>query len=299
MSRRTASGRSKENAFSSDPASAWSWTSTFEVGDVAQALLVSAEVPLLQQSRGTVAFNLEQQRVVTLPLDGRNFVRLLALAPGVTLPPGSAFPRINGGRPRVSEYLYDGISVLQPEPGQPAYYPVIDAIAEFRVETNAYGAEYGRANGGIILVTQKSGANDLHGTLFEFLRNEDLNARNLFASSGVLFRRVPSATAFSRSRFTTLPPGVPFENGAIPRDRFDPVAAEAMQRYPLPNVFVNGSAATANNYRRVGIERIGQDQFDTRLDHLFSVRGTAFSDGTRIFGTTPTRSPHCLTAAAR
>ncbi len=150
-------------------------------------------MPLLQQSRGTVAFTLEQERVVTLPLDGRNFVPLLALAPGVTLPPGSAFPRINGGRPRVSEYLYDGISVLQPEPGQPAYYPVIDAIAEFRVETNAYGAEYGRANGGIILVTQKSGTNDLHGTLFEFLRNEDLNARNLFASSA----RNPGSVAIS------------------------------------------------------------------------------------------------------
>ena len=66
--------------------------------------------------------------MVTLPLDGRNFVPLIALAPGVNLPPGNLLPRINGSRPRVSEYIYDGISVLQPEPGQVAFYPIVDAI---------------------------------------------------------------------------------------------------------------------------------------------------------------------------
>jgi hypothetical protein len=75
----------------------------------------------------------------------------------VSLPPGSLRPRINGSRPRVSEYIYDGISVLQPEPGQVAYYPIVDAIEEFRVETNSYSAEYGRSNGGVVMVSQKSG----------------------------------------------------------------------------------------------------------------------------------------------
>ena len=91
---------------------------------------------------------MEQRKVVTLPLDGRNFIPLIALSPGVMLPPASTLPRINGSRPRVSEYIYDGISVLQPEPGQVAYFPVVDAIEEFRVETNSYSAEYGRSNGG-------------------------------------------------------------------------------------------------------------------------------------------------------
>ena len=133
----------------------------------------------------------EQKKVVTLPLDGRNFIPLLALSPGVALPPGSFFPRVNGSRPRTSEYIYDGIGVLQPEPGQVAFYPIIDAIEEFRVNTNSYSAEYGRSNGGVILVNQKSGTNDYHGSLFEFFRNEKLNARNLFATTGPkpLFRR--------------------------------------------------------------------------------------------------------------
>ena len=65
-----------------------------------------------------------------------------------------------------------------------AYFPVVDAIEEFRVETNSYSAEYGRSNGGVIMVNHKSGSNEFHGTLFEFFRNEALNARNLFATTG-------------------------------------------------------------------------------------------------------------------
>src|SRR6185503_6506271 len=142
-------------------------------------------------SRGTASFVVEQKKVVTLPLDGRNFVPLIALAPGVNLPPGNLLPRFNGSRPRTSEYIYDGISVLQPEPGQVAFFPIVDAIDEFRVETNSPSAEYGRSNGGVIMVNQRSGSNDLHGTLFEFFRNEALNARNLFATTGAKprFRR--------------------------------------------------------------------------------------------------------------
>ena len=155
-----------------------------KLGEASQTVQVTAEAPLLQAAKGSVSFVVDRRRVITLPLDGRNYVPLIALAPGVNLPPCSLLPRINGSRPRVSEYIYDGISVLQPEPGQVAYYPVIDAIDEFRVETNSYSAEYGRSNGGVIMVNQKSGNNQLHGTLFEFFRHEKLNARNLFASSG-------------------------------------------------------------------------------------------------------------------
>jgi len=154
------------------------------VGDARQVVEVTAAAPLLQTGRGTAGVVVGQEQVLNLPLDGRNFIPLIALVPGVSLPPGSLLPRINGSRPRVSEYIYDGISVLQPEPGQVAYYPIVDAIEEFRVETNSFSAEYGRSNGGVIMVSQKSGANRLHGTLFEFFRNEKLNARNLFAAPG-------------------------------------------------------------------------------------------------------------------
>ena len=157
---------------------------TMTVGNIAQAVEVHDAAPALQSARGTVSFTVEQEKVVTLPLDGRNFIPLIALSPGVMLPPQSTLPRINGSRPRVSEYIYDGISVLQPEPGQVAYFPVVDAIQEFRVETNSYSAEYGRSNGGVIMVNHKAGSNAFHGSVFEFFRNEGLNARNLFTPTG-------------------------------------------------------------------------------------------------------------------
>ncbi|MBL8178010.1 MAG: TonB-dependent receptor [Bryobacterales bacterium] len=153
------------------------------VGESVQTIEVAATSQLLQSWRGTVGFAIEQWSVPALPLDGRNFVALTALSPGVNLPAGSVLPRINGGRPRVSEYIYDGISVLQPEPGQVAYYPIVDSIEELRIETNGPSAEYGRSNGGIIIVHQKSGSNNLNGTLFGFFRHEALNARNLFATA--------------------------------------------------------------------------------------------------------------------
>ena len=157
---------------------------TMIVGNIAQAVEVHDAAPALQSARGTVSFTVEREKVATLPLDGRNFIPLIALSPGVMLPPQSTLPRINGSRPRTSEYIYDGISVLQPEPGQVAYFPVIDAIQEFRVEANSYSAEYGRSNGGVIMVNHKAGSNAFHGSVFEFLRNEALNARNVLIPRG-------------------------------------------------------------------------------------------------------------------
>ena len=155
------------------------------VGGVNEEVKVSADASLLRTETGSLGQVIPNRRIVDLPLNGRNFFTLITLAPGVAAPPpttaGPSFPRLNGGRPRVNEFLYDGISALQPEPGQVAFSPVIDAIQEFKVETNSPPAEFGRFNGGVINLTTKSGSNELHGTAFEFLRNEALNARNLFA----------------------------------------------------------------------------------------------------------------------
>ena len=156
-----------------------------QLGQPSLTIEVTAAAPLLQTASGDVSLNVDEQKITTLPLDGRNFIPLVTLAPGVALPGGgSLLPRINGSRPRTNEYLYDGISVLQPEPGQVAYYPVIDGMEEFKLNINAYSPEYGRSNGGTVMVIGKSGSNQFHGDLFEFFRNDLLNARNLFAQPG-------------------------------------------------------------------------------------------------------------------
>ena len=286
-----------------------------EVGQPAQSVDVAAEATLLQTASGSVSFNVSGAKIETLPLDGRNFIPLVALSPGVALPGGgSLLPRINGSRPRTNEYMYDGISVLQPEPGQVAFYPIIDAMEEFRLNIDAYSPEYGRSNGGTVMVIGKSGSNDFHGTLFEFIRNEDLNARNYFAQPGPKpeFRRNQygltvggpirkNKTFFfadwqgtrlltGLTRFSTVPtaaqrggvftaavydpttsPRTPFPNNAIPISRFDPIATQILQHYPVPNL-----AGTANNFVRTAVEPDSQDQFDGRVDHVFNAKHRIF-----------------------
>ena len=164
---------------------------TLEVGGLEETVNVTGEPSTLRTESGSLGQVIPNAAIVGLPLNGRSFISLVSLAPGVAAPPGSAFPRINGGRPRVNEYLFDGVSVLQPEPGQVAFTPVVDAIDEFKVETNSPSAEFGRFNGGVVNLTTKSGTNALNGTAFAFTRHESLNARNAFAPSGdkPVFRR--------------------------------------------------------------------------------------------------------------
>src|SRR5947207_8110800 len=152
------------------------------VGEVRERVTVKADAAILRAETASLGTGLQHEQVVQLPLNGRAFITLASLVPGVALPPNSQLPRINGGRPRTNEYVFDGISVLQPEPGQVAYFPVIDAIQEFKIESNSAPAEFGRFNGGVINVTTRSGANAFHGDGFEFLRNEALNGRNYFQS---------------------------------------------------------------------------------------------------------------------
>jgi len=156
-----------------------------------ETVTVTRPAPLLRTGAG-LEQPLTAETIAALPLNGRVVLTLTGLAPGVALPPGSFFPRINGGRPRTNEYLFDGISVLQPEPGQVAFFPIVDSIQEFKIESNSPPAEFGRFNGGVINLTTKAGSNAVRGSGFEFLRNESLNARNYFSSTveeKPLFRR--------------------------------------------------------------------------------------------------------------
>ncbi len=287
---------------------------TLEIGQPTQAVEVTAAAALLQTASGEVSLNVEEKKITTLPLDGRNFIPLVTLSPGVALPNGQLLPRINGSRPRTNEYLYDGISVLQPEPGQVVYYPIVDGMAEFKLNVNAYSPEYGRSNGGTVMVIGKSGGNDFHGSLFEFFRNEALNARNVFAQPGPKpeFRRnqygltvggpvQKNQTFFFAdwqgtrvrtgiTRFSVVPalaqrqgvfaqsifdpatsPRTRFPANTIPASRFEPLATQLLQHYPVPNV------AGANNFVRTATEPDNQDQADFRLDRYFGAKHRVFA----------------------
>ena len=133
----------------------------------------------------------ESQKIVDLPLNGRFFTRLAVLTAG-TLPtaPGARDERTggfssNGVRPYQNNYLLDGIdnnSLSQDLTNEASfvYGPSPDAISEFRVQTNSMSAEFGRSGGAVMNVTIKSGTNQFHGSVFEFLRNSKLDAKNFF-----------------------------------------------------------------------------------------------------------------------
>jgi hypothetical protein len=265
---------------------------TLAVGAASESVDVSAAAPLLQTATGEVSGNIGERTIATLPLDGRNFIPLVTLSPGVALPNGQFLPRINGSRPRTNEYLYDGISVLQPEPGQVVYYPIVDGMEEFKLNVNAYSPEYGRSNGGTVMAIGKSGGNEFHGSVFEFFRNEALNARNLFAQPGrkPAFRRnqyggtVGGPVQKNRTFFfsdwqgTRLRTGVTrfsvvptlADRQGVLTNRLDPIGLQVLAHYPLPNV------VGKNNYVRTGTEPDNQDQADLRVDRYFGDRHRVF-----------------------
>ena len=164
-----------------------------QLGSMAEAVTVTADAPLLRSGSSGLGHVIDNRKIIDLPLNGRSFIALASLAPGVAVPPPPAapLPRINGGRPRTNEYLFDGISVLQPEPGQVAFFPNVDAIQEFKIESNSPPAEFGRFNGGVVNLTTKSGSNALRGTLFEFL----VTKRSTRATSSP--RAMPSSRSFA------------------------------------------------------------------------------------------------------
>ena len=161
-------------------------------GSADQVVNVTGDASLLITESGAMTTVINRESVQSLPLNGRNVIQLTTLVPAVSLPPGTLLPRINGGRPRTNEYLYDGVSTLQPEPGQVAFFPIIDDIDEFAIMSNGVSAEFGRFNGGVVNLTTKAGTSSFHGEVYEFLRNEALNARNYFtptSSAKPIFRR--------------------------------------------------------------------------------------------------------------
>ncbi len=217
-----------------------------EVGQLSEGITVTADAPLLRSETSGLGHVIDHRRVIDLPLNGRSVISLASLVPGIALPPPPAapLPRINGGRPRTNEYLFDGISVLQPEPGQVAFFPNVDAIQEFKIESNTPPAEFGRFNGGVVNLTTRTGTNEIHGTAFEFFRNEALNARNFFAST------IPVKPKFRRNQFGGV------IGGPVRRDRTFFFADYQGQRQTIGRT-VTSTVPTALQRQGIFTEAIG------------------------------------------
>jgi hypothetical protein len=167
---------------------------TLQVGHENETVTVTTQSPLLETETSDLGQVISGERAVTLPLNGRNYAQLALLGAGVVpSEPGSRVESSygfssNGARALQNNYLLDGVdnnSNLGDVLTGQAYViqPSVDAIEEFKVQTNAYSAEFGRGNGAILNAVIKSGTNGFHGDAYEFFRNDVLDGRNAFDSS--------------------------------------------------------------------------------------------------------------------
>jgi hypothetical protein len=169
-------------------AGAISLTFTLTVGQVTETVSVQAEAELLQSTEGVIATTIDNSKVVELPLNGRNFNNLVRLTPGATRGANSGGPTLNaqtwavtGSRSDNTNYTLDGTFNNGSFFKTAAIAPSIDAINEFKIQTNM-SARYGAAAGANVNVSIKSGGNEYHGSAYEFLRNSKLDSRDYFAA---------------------------------------------------------------------------------------------------------------------
>jgi hypothetical protein len=165
-----------------------------EVGAMSETVEIVASTPLVQSNSSDLSTTVQEEQIKALPLNGRNFVSLTRTVPGVMRGiPGSnidgagslawrasAAFSANGQRPRDNNYMLDGVDNNETWLQTVVVFPSPDAIDEFKLQTSTYSAEFGKSLGGVVNLQIKSGANQYHGSAFEFLRNDAFDANNFF-----------------------------------------------------------------------------------------------------------------------
>src|SRR6202140_5236100 len=321
---------------------------TLQVGTVTHRVEVTAEAPAVQLASSDISATVQATTVRELPLNGRSWTDLAALQPGVdTIQTQPSFSSgadrgnrgfgqqltISGARPQQNNYRLDGVSLNDYANGAPGSVLGgslgVDAIQEFSVITSNYSAEYGKTSGGVVNAITRSGTNQIHGSVYEFLRNSRLDAKNYFddhtqpippfkrnqfgaAVGGPIFKNrtfffadyegirqskgittvttVPSAAARGGNLCSSPDPGSTCVPNTVP---VDPAAQAFLPFYHLPN---NGPLAGSNGdlgiYTFPGQQIVNENFLTTRVDHKISDNDSLF--GTYMYDKTPYSSPDGL-----
>jgi outer membrane receptor protein involved in Fe transport len=177
-----------------------------DVGDISDQVVVSSDVALIESATTSVGTVINQRTVQEIPLNGRHFVDLGLLIPGSVTPPQNGFLtaplrgqgsfglNTAGGREDTVNFMINGVNLNDMAQNQITFQPSINTVQEFKVDNSTFSAEYGRNSGAIANIATRSGTNEYHGELFEFLRNSALDSRNFF-------ERTPHPAAFKRNQF--------------------------------------------------------------------------------------------------
>ena len=302
-----------------------------EVGEVQQAVTVTAEAPIVNTTTASTSGLVGEQQVKDLPLNGRSFDNLITLNPGTSNPsamrstgamgPGMEF-NISGRRGTDNLFLLNGIeyggsALFGSTPGGASGQLLgIDAVREFNVQANTYGAQYGKRYGGQISVVTMSGTNQLHGTLFEFLRNDIFDAAGFFdnqahainGSRKPAFRRNDFGAAAGgpirkdktfifgnyegyRQRLTTT--STVFVPDAASRAAAVPAMQPYMQLWPTPPANAQELGGGIAKGYAPALNPVREDFGTLRLDHNFSEKNWmsgayTIDDGSNL---TPTVNP--------
>jgi hypothetical protein len=293
-------------------------------GAVTETVEVEASTPLLQTDSSTVATTVVEKSVQDLPLNGRNFVQLAQLTVGANEGPPigltsgarpddrrmSSSISVNGQSDIINNEMIDGADNNERIIGTIGIRPSIDAISEFRVQTNDYTAEVGRTAGGVINIITKSGGNQFHGTLYEYFRNDVLDASNYDfganlkkselrqnqfggSMSGPIrrnktfffgdFEGLRLVQGISKGA-TTVPtlyeeqhPGnfTDVISGLNVSSNVSPIALNWFKLFPAPNT--GGAGATSNNYAGTFNKTQNSNVFDVRADHQFTPNDMAYA----------------------
>src|SRR5450759_97515 len=170
------------------------------LGPVGESVSVTADAAMVNTQSGALSQVVQQQYIQELPLNGRNAATLIRMVPGVVTGVGTTTAgyansadtiniSVNGTRGNEVSYRMDGTTHIDNVTNMNATYPNPDALQEFAVQTSNYSAQYGNFSGAVVNVVTRSGSNQLHGSMFEFLRNGAMNARNFFAAQSDNLKR--------------------------------------------------------------------------------------------------------------
>ncbi|HEX8178451.1 MAG TPA: TonB-dependent receptor [Pyrinomonadaceae bacterium] len=177
------------------------------VGNVAQEVTVTSETPVIETATTSVGTVINERTVQEIPLNGRHFVDLGLLLPGSVTPPQNGFLtaplrgqgsfafNTAGNREDTVNFQINGINLNDMVQNQITFQPSINTVQEFKADNSTFSAEYGRNSGAIVNIATRSGTNEFHGELFEFFRNDALDARNFFNFTS------PKPPPFKRNQF--------------------------------------------------------------------------------------------------
>jgi hypothetical protein len=305
---------------------------TLQVGAVSQTIEVAGEAPTVQLASSSITAEVNSVTVRELPLNGRSWTDLATLQPGVNaIQTQVAFTSgadrgnrgfgsqmtISGARPQQNSYRLDGVNINDYSNGAPGSVLGgnlgVDAIQEFSVLTSNYSAEYGRTAGGVVNAITRTGTNGFHGSVYEFLRNSALDARNFFDGAKIPpFKRnqfgASAGAPIHRDRtfifgdyegirqskgiaFTDTVPSAAAHTGNLSTGTvtIDPSVARYLPFYPLPNGPILGDVGI---FSFPAQQVVTENFFTTRLDHKFSEKDGLF--GTYVYDDTVYQSPDSL-----